>query len=121
MKKSFLLTVLLLVVGFCVSEGLKAQCTIRQDEIGKATYNARTGGDFVFKGYLSPRFYPYGFTDISPIVTGYRFSEGYLEFSIGEEHIQDLAKNYACYHAGILCRNLPWGGNVGYVRIEFIK
>jgi hypothetical protein len=123
MKKNLLL-LLLLFVGFCANEGLKAQCPpvgdwdYERKRVATAYYDFRTGGDFVFRGATS--YEAYGFRDVSPIVSGVRFSGKQLEFTIGEEWMSQLTYPYEChYDLFLFCRNTSWGDNLGFIRIYF--
>ncbi|MDU1905342.1 MAG: hypothetical protein E6772_11210 [Dysgonomonas sp.] len=120
MKKNLLLIVLLFVVGICVNDGLKAQCGPIQNQIASACYyNVNSGGDFVFDGNLYSNYDPYGFSDISPIVSNYYFGLSYLRFSIDQVSLQRLSRNKECFDVGVLCKNIS--GGVGYIRIYFVK
>lgn len=122
MKKSFLLTILLFIIGFCVNDGLKAQCPVIPNKLATATYDVRVGGDFVFDQILQTGSEVIGFTHVSPIVSGFNYQKistnrGRLKFTISWEFMEDMGRYSNCFDIEIMYR----GGGVSVIRIEFIK
>lgn len=119
MKKNFLLTVLLLVVGFSVSDGLKAQqCLAIPNQIYSIYYSLSTRGDVVFEGRVGTSTEQFiGFTHGSAIINNYSYYNGVLKFKILDEFMPNPVQKTGCLDIGVLYRN----GYESIIRIYLTK